>query len=166
MATLSRFIRGSYRVNEINESEKSPEEVRGKTNGSVQQDPIVQRIARFLEDARRELIDISRRNRLLHSPRSNNGAAGPESAHTTGGSGGRPRFWRSHCLEFLNVDLDSVFGSLREGHIFGFDAERREDESLDHRARGRVAQRFQTQLAPDALEKRLLRCFREARIIE
>jgi hypothetical protein len=34
------------------------------------------------------------------------------------------------------------------------------------RSRGRVPLRFQTQLAPDALERRLLRFFREARVIE
>jgi Protein of unknown function (DUF4011) len=127
----------------------------------------MQRIGRFLEDARRELIDISRRNRLLHAPRNTDRAAGGGGASGAGGGGAEPpRTVRPHCLEFLNVDLDAVFGTLREGKVFGFDAERPESEILDNRSRGRVPLRFQTQLAPDALERRLLRFFREARGIE
>ena len=49
-------------------------------------DPRLKRVADDLEDARRELIDISRRNRLLHTPRT-----------------GR----RIHCLEFIDVDPDT-----------------------------------------------------------
>jgi hypothetical protein len=124
----------------------------------------MQRITRFLEDARRELIDISRRNRLLHSPRSAERAVGGASTGESGG--GRTRTVRPHCLEFQNLDLDTVFGSLRAGKVFGFDAESSEGVIPDDRPRGRVPLRFQTQLAPDALERRLLRFFREARVIE
>jgi hypothetical protein len=154
-------------VSDTDKPENSSEEDRRKTNGSIGSEPIMQRIGRFLEDARRELIDISRRNRLLHSPRNADRTVGGGGADGTGGSGGgRPRTVRSHCLEFFNVDLDTVFGRLREGKVFGFDAERPQGEILDDRPRGRVPLRFQTQLAPDALEKRLLRFFREARGIE
>jgi len=57
-------------------------------------DPPLKRIADTLEDARRELIDISRRNRLLHTPRT-----------------GR----RIHCLEFIDVDPDTAFVELARG---------------------------------------------------
>ena len=61
------------------------------------------RIAEALNDARRELIDISRRNRLLHTPRT-----------------GR----RVHCLEFVGVEPDFVFSELaRDGKAFSFSAE-------------------------------------------
>jgi hypothetical protein len=134
-------------VSETNKPGNSSEEDPGKANASIGQEPIMQRIVRFLEDARRELIDISRRNRLLHSPRSAERTAGGGGAGGTGGSGGgRTRTVRPHCL--------------------GFDAERLEGEVPDGQSRARVPLRFQTQLAPDALEKRLLRFFREARGIE
>jgi very-short-patch-repair endonuclease len=153
-------------VSETNKPGNSSEEDRGNDNGSVGQEPTMQRIARSLEGARRELIDISRRNRLLHSPRSMERTAGGESADTASGSGGRPRSSRSHCLEFQNVDLDTVFGSLRESKVFGFDAQMLEGNIPADRSRGRMPLRFQTQLASDALERRLLRFFREARVIE
>ena len=154
-------------MSETNKPGNSSEEDPGKANASIGQEPIMQRIVRFLEDARRELIDISRRNRLLHSPRSAERTAGGGGAGGTGGSGGgRTRTVRPHCLEFLNMDLDAIFEGLREGKIFGFDAERLEGEVPDGQSRARVPLRFQTQLAPDALEKRLLRFFREARGIE
>lgn len=135
-------------------------------NGPAGSEPVLQRIARFLEDARRELIDISRRNRLLHSPRSLDRAhpGGAENNHPAGG--GTPRTARSHCLEFLEVDLDATFESLREGRAFGVDPSLSDTEPSDNRSRGRVPLRFRTQLAPDALERRLLRFFREARVIE
>jgi len=63
-------------------------------------EPRLKRVAAALDDVRRELIDISRRNRLLDSPRT-----------------GR----RIHCLEFANVDPDAVFAELtREGKTFAF----------------------------------------------
>ena len=48
----------------------------------------LQRLNAALLDARRELIDLSRRNRLLHTSR----------------TGKRP-----HCLEIINADPDAVF---------------------------------------------------------
>ena len=127
----------------------------------------MQRITRFLEDARRELIDISRRNRLLHSPRSIDRTPRRGAADNNGGSAGGPsRTVRSHCLELQGVDLDAAFGSLREGKSFGFAAAASESEFSDDRSRSRAPLRFRTQLAPDALERRLLRFFREARVIE
>jgi hypothetical protein len=67
---------------------------------SEEPEPRFKRVAAALDDARRELIDISRRNRLLHAPRS-----------------GR----RVHCLEFANVDPDAVFAELvGDGKAFAF----------------------------------------------
>ncbi len=113
----------------------------------------MQRITRFLEDARRELIDISRRNRLLHSPRSIDRTPRRGAADNNGGSAGGPsRTVRSHCLELQGVDLDAAFGSLREGKSFGFAAAASESEFSDDRSRSRAPLRFRTQLAPDALD--------------
>jgi hypothetical protein len=75
-------------VSETNKPENSSEEDRGKANDSIGQEPIMQRIVRFLEDARRELIDISRRNRLLHAPRNADRTVGGGGADGTGGSSG------------------------------------------------------------------------------
>lgn len=136
-------------------------------NGSNGSDPVLPRISRSLEDARRELIDISRRNRLLHSPRSLDRTLRGRAEDEDGASAsGTSRTVRSHCLEFLGADLDATFGSLREGKLFGFDPNLAETELSNGRSRGRVPLRFRTQLAPDALERRLLRFFREARVIE
>src|SRR5947207_1465182 len=77
-------------------------------------DPRLKRVADALEDARRELIDISRRNRLLHTPRA-----------------GR----RIHCLEFIDFDPDTVFADLsRDGKAFSFSSE---DENLGEAAETR-----------------------------
>src|SRR6516162_2102867 len=72
-------------------------------------DARLKRIASALDDVRRELIDISRRNRLLHSPRTGK---------------------RIHCLEFANVDPDAVFVELaRESKAFAFAAEEESTET-------------------------------------
>jgi len=60
----------------------------------------ISEIGAALADARRELIDLTRRNRLLHCTR----------------SGSRP-----HCLEFVNSDPDAAFvGLAREDKHFSF----------------------------------------------
>ena len=83
---------------------------------SIGSEPVMQRITRFLEDARRELIDISRRNRLLHSPRSIDRTPRRGAADNNGGSAGGPsRTVRSHCLELQGVDLDAAFGTCERG---------------------------------------------------
>jgi len=101
-----------------------------------------------LSDARRELIDLSRRNRLLHSPL----------------TGKRP-----HCLDILGVDPDELYVALaRAGKPLGF-APAAEDESMSSEAepaRGLGSVRLQTKLAAEPLERRLLKLFREARTFE
>ncbi|MGA8380410.1 MAG: hypothetical protein WB710_04690, partial [Stellaceae bacterium] len=58
-----------------------------------------QRLLAALSEARRELIDLSRRNRLLHATRS-----GP----------------RPHCLEIIEANADELFVALaRDGKQFG-----------------------------------------------
>lgn len=113
------------------------------------------RIKQALQEARRELIDLSRRNRLLHASR----------------TGQRP-----HCLEIINADPDAVFAALRAGRPFGFaplaesgefaleacDAPPGEGASRPRAQRDRL----QTKLSPQVLERRLLRFFREARTFE
>ena len=110
---------------------------------SEEPDPRLRRVADALEDARRELIDISRRNRLLHAPRT-----------------GR----RIHCLEFANVDPDDVFGELaREGKAFTFVPE---EDGIEGESRPRTLPALRAKATPDVLNRRLLRFFREARVIE
>jgi Protein of unknown function (DUF4011)/AAA domain len=105
----------------------------------------VKRVAEALDDARRELIDISRRNRLLHTPRA-----------------GR----RVHCLEFTDVNTDLVFSELaRDGRVFAL---RTEDENAPS-VEGRNSQSLpalSTQVTPEVVERRLLKFYREARVIE
>ncbi len=108
-------------------------------------DPRLKRVADALDDARRELIDISRRNRLLHTPRT-----------------GR----RIHCLEFVDVDPDTVFlGLSREGKAFSFSTE---EEILDTAVeiRSRTLPSLKARVTPEVLDRRLLKFFREARVIE
>ena len=106
-------------------------------------DPRLKRVADALNDARRELIDISRRNRLLHTPRT-----------------GR----RIHCLEFVDVDPDTVFVDLsREGKAFSFSTG---DEETAVEIRSRTLPSLSTRVTPEVLERRLLKFFREARVIE
>ena len=108
-------------------------------------DPQLQRVAYALDDARRQLIDISRRNRLLHTPRT-----------------GR----RIHCLEF-NIDPDAVFGDLaREGKAFAFRAEENDDSEATAEGRSRALPVLRARVTSEVLDRRLLKFFREARNIE
>jgi len=102
-----------------------------------------------LADARRELIDLTRRNRLLHSTR----------------SGSRP-----HCLEFVNSDPDAAFvGLAREDKHFSFASAMTDAVTggveLPAIANS-VLRQFQTKLGPEQLERKLLKLFREARTYE
>ena len=108
-------------------------------------DPQLRRVAEALDDARRELIDISRRNRLLHTPRT-----------------GR----RIHCLEFIDINPDAIFADLsRGGKAFSF---RSEEESTDADAEGRSKPlpTLKSRVSREVLDRRILKFFREARIIE
>jgi hypothetical protein len=99
-----------------------------------------------LDDARRELIDISRRNRLLHTPRIGK---------------------RVHCLEFTNIDLDAVFTDLaREGKAFAFRSGDDDDADAATEERSRALPTLRAQVTSEVLERRLLKFFREARNIE
>ena len=103
---------------------------------SEEPDAQLKRIAAALDDARRELIDISHRNRLLHSPRT-----------------GR----RTHCLEFANVDLDGVFAELAgEGKAFGFTTEQEVEET---ETGPRTLPMLRARVVPEVLERRLLKFF-------
>jgi very-short-patch-repair endonuclease len=110
--------------------------------------PDRERLTAALFEARRELIDLSRRNRSLHATRS-----GP----------------RPHCLEIIDVDADEFFVALtRNGKQFGFgpaaDAQAA-DAAPENTARAKPAL-LQTRLAPEPLARRLLKLFREARTYE
>src|SRR5208283_2504406 len=100
-----------------------------------------------LQDARRELIDLTRRNRLLHCIR----------------SGSRP-----HCLEFVNSDADATFfGLAREDKHFSFASAMTDAGGGELPAIANSALRqFQTKLGPEQLERKLLKLFREARTYE
>ena len=104
------------------------------------------RLANALADARRELIDISRHNRLLSTPQ-----------------GGK----HPHCLE-IEADPDALFAAItRQRVAFGFAAEGTDPPaSHDPSASRRTLPRLGTSLAPEALEKRLLKFFRGARTFE
>jgi hypothetical protein len=109
-------------------------------------DPRLQRVADALDDARRELIDISRRNRLLHTPRT-----------------GR----RIHCLEFVNDDPDAIFrGLAREGKAFAFRTEENDDSETTSEGRSRTLTTLRARVTSEVLDRRLLKLFREARNIE
>ena len=108
------------------------------------------RISSALAIARRELIDLSRRNRLLHCPR----------------TGKRP-----HCLELIGADPEALFDALtRSGKSFGFratdstESEFTSEAEDNRRIHGHP--RLQTRLAQDVLDRRLLKFFREARVFE
>ncbi|HTT80186.1 MAG TPA: DUF3320 domain-containing protein [Stellaceae bacterium] len=109
-------------------------------------DQRLQRVAAALDDARRELIDISRRNRLLHTPRTGK---------------------RIHCLEFVNVDPDTVFGGLaREGKAVAFRPEDDDDSEATTEARSRALPVLRARVTAEILDRRLLKFYREARTIE
>jgi hypothetical protein len=97
---------------------------------SEESDARLKRVAATLNDARRELIDISRRNRLLHSPRT-----------------GR----RVHCLEFADVDPDAIFVELaREGKAFAVAAE---EESAETEIRPRTLPTLRARVTPEVLDR-------------
>jgi very-short-patch-repair endonuclease len=104
-----------------------------------------QHVKAALLDARRELIDLSRRNRLLHAPR----------------TGKRP-----HCLEIVGAEPDELFAGLaRQGKQFGLAPAAEDGVSPEETEKRRVTV-LQTKLAREPLERRLLKLFREARIFE
>jgi hypothetical protein len=108
--------------------------------------PIVTRIKAAISDARRELIDLTRRNRLLHVPR----------------TGKRP-----HCMELRDADVDELFVSLarRNGRVGLAPARDRSDVQVQTFTRKRLPL-LSTALARDALDRKLLKYYREARIYE
>jgi len=101
-----------------------------------------------LLDARRELIDLSRRNRLLNT--------------TLGGK-------RPHCLEVVNADCNEVFTSLvRDGKSISF-SPLPDFKLIDSEIRSssdQPSRQLQTKPAAEVLERRLLKFFREARTFE
>ena len=106
------------------------------------------RLLAALSEARRELIDLSRRNRLLHATRS-----GP----------------RPHCLEIIETNADELFVAVaRDGKQFGFAPLAAADADVDGPERRRPAKLalLQTNLAQEPLDRRLLKLFREARTFE
>ena len=108
----------------------------------------ISEIGAALADARRELIDLTRRNRLLHCTR----------------SGSRP-----HCLEFVNSDPDAAFvGLAREDKHFSFASATTDAEGEVElpAVTNSVLRQFQTKLGPEQLERKLLKLFREARTYE
>jgi very-short-patch-repair endonuclease len=111
------------------------------------------RVAKSLLDARRELIDLSRRNRLLHTPR----------------TGSRP-----HCLEILAADPNTLFvGLSRENKKFPFapGSERPAEETIAaddevHTAPVSRSNALQTKLDAEKLERKLYKLYLEARTFE
>ena len=105
-----------------------------------------ERVSRALHDARRDLIDITRRNRLLHSPRTGK---------------------RIHCLDIFGVDPNDLFNGLVRGErAYGFRAEDLDTSHQVEDAGPRTLQRLGTRLDAEKLERRLLKFFREARVYE
>jgi very-short-patch-repair endonuclease len=115
-------------------------------------------ISRALEQARRDLIDLTRRNRLLHAPL----------------EGKRP--W---CLAVTGQSPDELFAKLyRQENFRGYAFTARidvGDAGLPILASDQVRPlesssgrrpRLQTRLAPDRLQKRLAKIFREERTLE
>lgn len=86
------------------------------------------RVSERLLDARRELLDLSRRNRLLNTPQTAK---------------------RTHCLELIGADPDELFvGLVRKSKQFGFRSSVSEDEIGDDidSPPGSGTQRLQTKL--------------------
>jgi Protein of unknown function (DUF4011) len=113
-----------------------------------------------LDSARRDLVDLSRRNRLLHAP-----------------LGGK----RPWCMAIVGHSPDELFDKLyRQENFRGYafsarncsDDEQRQSNALA--LQSNVSQssasirrpRLQTRLAPDKLERRLTKIFREERTLE
>src|SRR5260370_17247110 len=91
--------------------------VRESTASGDAEDPVAtssKRVSEALRDARRELIDLSRRNRLLNTP---------QTAKT------------AHCLEIMGADPDELFvGLTRKSNQFGFRPSVMEDPTGHDRA--------------------------------
>jgi very-short-patch-repair endonuclease len=119
-----------------------------------------QRLKWAFDQARRDLIDLTRRNHLLHAPL----------------TGKRP--W---CLEIVGQSPDELFDRLhRQESFHGYAFNPREadaDDSETHRIprsfqiNGSKASpprrpKLQTKIPPDKLEKRLAKIFREERTLE
>jgi Protein of unknown function (DUF4011) len=115
-----------------------------------------------LDQARRELVDLSRRNRLLHAP-----------------LGGK----RPWCMAVVGHTPDELFDKLhRQENFRGYSFNARENDSSDEEQAQFSAfalqtnppqssasvrrPRLQTRLAPEKLEKRLAKIFREERTLE
>jgi very-short-patch-repair endonuclease len=114
-----------------------------------------------LEQARRDLIDLTRRNRLLHAPL----------------EGRRP--W---CLALSGQTADDLFAKLyRQENFRGYAFDARKDEADEQKSltissseqtdvapQASPTRRFrlQTRLAHDKLQKRLAKIFREERTLE
>jgi very-short-patch-repair endonuclease len=104
------------------------------------------RISEALRDARRELIDLSRRNRLLHTPQTAK---------------------RPHCLEIVDIDGDELFVALtRNGNQFGFSPVACDDSMGGEVIRSSGRPELQTKLTQEVLARRLLKFFRETRTFE
>jgi len=113
-----------------------------------EQSSLSQRLKSVLLDARRDLIDLSRRNRLLHTTR----------------TGKRP-----HCLEIVNASPDELFiGLTRSGRQFTFAATEESGPGAPEAAPSRngALRQLRTTLSREPLHRRLLKLFREARTYE
>jgi very-short-patch-repair endonuclease len=139
----------------------------GITTADMWDDRWYGRLRQTLEKARRELVDPSRRNRLLHAPL----------------TGKRP--W---CMAIIGHDADELFDALHRqenfrGYAFqGRDEDENRDASIgtvppstpatvggrinDSAVRPNGRPRLQTRLAHDKLEKRLTKIYREERTLE
>jgi Protein of unknown function (DUF4011) len=115
-----------------------------------------------LDQARRDLVDLSRRNRLLHAP-----------------LGGK----RPWCMAIIGHSPDELFDKLhRQENFRGYGFNARESDGSDQeqtqfsvlvpqtgapQSSGSVRRpRLQTRVAPEKLEKRLAKIFREERTLE
>jgi len=115
-----------------------------------------------LEQARRDLVDLSRRNRLLHAP-----------------LGGK----RPWCMAIVGHSPDELFDKLYRQENFrgyAFSARDGDDSDEDQTQSSALAlqsstlqpsasirrPRLQTRLPPDKLERRLTKIFREERTLE
>lgn len=110
-------------------------------------------IERLLADAQLRLVETGTRNRLVHTPRTSK---------------------RTRSLPIVNADADRLFEAVRSGKAIRFlpgNAERRPDlygsDSEDDRQDTSAATAgLQTNLEEEALEKRLLSIYRDAKTAE
>jgi hypothetical protein len=115
-------------------------------------------LTQALEQARRDLIDLTRRNRLLHAPL----------------EGKRP--W---CMALSGYGPDELFQKLyRQENFRGYAFKARTEDYEDQQSLTIVSSeqfqeppstrrpRLQTRLAPDKLQRRLAKIFREERTLE